>query len=93
MKLKFRHRQFLVEAAKAVYDVFSGQPFHTLTYMIDPGLEPAGLYDERNFTGFINAPIAVSDDKVLENIRSIQHPWQIKLSDKLEGHYNLTLDI
>jgi type III restriction enzyme len=38
MKLQFRHQQFQSDAAKAVCDVFAGQPFHAPTYMIDPGL-------------------------------------------------------
>lgn len=37
MKLQFRHQAFQAEAAKAVCDVFNGQPFHTPTYMMDPG--------------------------------------------------------
>ena len=38
MKLRFRHQSFQADAAKAVCDVFAGQPFSAPTYMIDPGL-------------------------------------------------------
>jgi len=38
MKLQFRHQLFQADAAKAVCDVFAGQPFHAPTYMMDPGL-------------------------------------------------------
>ena len=33
MKLQFRHQPFQADAAKAVCDVFAGQPFRTPTYM------------------------------------------------------------
>jgi len=93
MKLQFRHQKFQADAAKAVCDVFAGQPFHTPTYMIDPGLGQMGLEDVRNFTGFNNAPVAIGDEKVLENIRAIQRGGQIKPSDKLEGRFNLTIEM
>jgi len=93
MKLQFRHQKFQADAAKAVCDVFAGQPFHTPTYMIDPGLGQMELEDVRNFTGFNNAPVAIGDEKVLENIRAIQHGGQIKPSDKLEGRFNLTIEM
>lgn len=93
MKLQFRHQKFQADAATAVCDVFAGQPFHTPTYMIDPGLGQMGLYDALNFTGFNNAPVAIGDEKVLENIRAIQHGGQIKPSDKLDGRFNLTIEM
>lgn len=93
MKLQFRHQKFQADAAKAVCDVFAGQPFHTPTYMIDPGLGQMGLYDALNFTGFNNAPVAIGDEKVLENIRAIQHGGQIRPSDKLDGRFNLTIEM
>lgn len=59
MKLQFRHQQFQADAAKAVCDVFAGQPFHTPTYMIDLGLRQQIFENVQDFTGFNNAPIAV----------------------------------
>ncbi len=93
MKLQFRHQKFQSDAATAVCDVFSGQPFHAPTYMIDPGFGQMGLYDARNFSGFNNAPVVISDDKVLEHIRTIQRSGQIMLSDALDGRYNLTVEM
>ena len=93
MKLQFRHQAFQAEAAKVACDVFAGQPFHAPTYMIDPGLGQQSLEDTHKFTGFNNAPVAISDDKVLEHIRAIQRAGQIKPSDSLEGHYNLTIEM
>lgn len=37
MKLQFKHQKFQADAAKAVVDVFAGQPYLTPTYMIDKG--------------------------------------------------------
>ena len=93
MKLQFRHQKFQSDAATAVCDVFAGQPFHAPTYMIDPGLGQMGLDDALNFTGFNNAPVAISDDKILEHIRAIQRSGQIKPSDALDGRYNLTVEM
>ncbi|MBZ4670898.1 MAG: type restriction-modification system, restriction endonuclease subunit [Oscillospiraceae bacterium] len=99
VKLQFKHQKFQMDAAKAVCDVFAGQPFHATTYMIDPGInedDKAGqtkLQNINTFTGFNNAPVVISDDKVLENIRAIQRAGKIKPSDKLEGRYNLTVEM
>jgi len=93
MKLKFRHQQFQADAAAVVCDVFAGQPFHTSTYMIDPGRGQVSLDEASRFTGFNNAPVAITDDKVLEHIRTIQRKGQIKPSDALEGRYNLTVEM
>lgn len=38
MKLQFKHQKFQAGAAKAVVDVFAGQPYLTPTYMIDKGM-------------------------------------------------------
>lgn len=93
MKLKFRHQKFQSDAANAVCDVFAGQPFHAPTYMIDPGLGQMNLDEATRWTGFNNAPVAISDDKILEHIRAIQRAGQIKPSEKLEGRYNLTIEM
>lgn len=38
MKLQFKHQKFQADAAKAVVDVFTGQPYLTPTYMMDRGI-------------------------------------------------------
>ena len=38
MKIQYRHQKFQADAAKAVVDVFAGQPHLTPTYMIDKGI-------------------------------------------------------
>ena len=37
MRLQFKHQKFQADAAKAVVDVFAGQPFLTPSYMMDRG--------------------------------------------------------
>lgn len=97
MKLQFKHQKFQADAAKAVVDVFAGQPYLTTTYMIDRGAESARqLTDtDEEFTGWANQKLipALTDDMILERIRKIQRANQIKPSDKLEGRYNLTIEM
>lgn len=92
MKLQFKHQKFQADAAKAVCDVFAGQPYSTPSYMIDQG------YGQQNFTidtGWNNLPIVpeLNDNIILEHLRTIQRANQIKPSDKLEGRYNLTIEM
>ena len=93
MKLQFRHQPFQAEAAKAVCDVFTGQPFDSPSYRIDPGKGQISLSQEQDFTGFNNAPVVVDNGKVLEHIRSLQRQGGIKPSDSLEGRFNLTIEM
>ena len=51
MKLQFKHPKFQADAAKAVVDVFAGQPHRTPTYMMDRGINyQQTLTDEADFT-------------------------------------------
>ena len=98
MKLQFKHQKFQADAAKAVVDVFAGQPYLTPTYMIDKGNtdnQQLGFDDKQNFTGWANQKLipVLTDDMILERIRKIQRANQIKPSDKLEGRYNLTIEM
>ena len=97
MKLQFKHQKFQADAAKAVVDVFAGQPYLTPTYMIDRGAESAWQFTDTDeeFTGWANQKLipALTDDMILERIRKIQRANQIKPSDKLEGRYNLTIEM
>jgi type III restriction enzyme len=93
MKLQFRHQQFQADAATAVCDVFAGQPFSAPTYMIDPGLGQLSLTQARDFTGFNNSPVAITDDKILEHIRAIQRSGSIKPDIALDGRFNLTVEM
>ena len=95
MKLKFKHQKFQAEAAKAVCDAFSGQPFLSGTqYLVDQG-DNQGHQKLYDFTGFKNHKMVpeLTDQKVLENIRQIQRGHQIAPSASLEGRYNLTIEM
>ena len=56
MRLQFKHQKFQADAARAVVDVFAGQPYMTPSYMIDSGLgEYAALLPaDQEFTGWGN---------------------------------------
>ena len=105
MKLQFKHQKFQAEAAKAVVDVFAGQPYLTPTYRMDRGVvdytksdEIEGQADqlaELEFTGWRNEPIVreLGDGEILEHIRKIQRSNQIEPSAELMGRYNLTVEM
>ena len=97
MKIQYRHQKFQADAAKAVVDVFAGQPYLTPTYMMDrgSGYYQIGVNEERDFTGFSNQKIVpeLTDGRILEQLQKIQRANQIKPSDKLEGRYNLTIEM
>lgn len=97
MKLQFKHQKFQADAAKAVVDVFAGQPYLTPSYMIDRGADRyAQLTDtDEEFTGWANQKIVpeLSDRIILEHLQKIQRANQIKPSEKLEGHFNLTVEM
>ena len=95
MKLQFKHQKFQADAAKAVVDVFAGQPYLTPTYMIDKGNYQQPLLELEEFTGWSNQKIVpeLNDNIILENIQKLQRDNQIKPSAKLEGRYNLTIEM
>ena len=97
LKLQFKHQKFQADAAKAVVDVFAGQPYLTQSYMIDKGVgyHQASITDEEDFTGWRNERIVpeLSDDKILSNLQKVQRAGQLKPSEHLEGHYNLTIEM
>ena len=95
MKLQFKHQKFQADAAKAVVDVFAGQPYLTPTYLMDRGFGQQSVTDDTDFTGWRNERIVpeLSDKLILEHLQKVQRTNQIKPSDKLEGRYNLTIEM
>lgn len=95
MKLQFKHQKFQADAAKAVVDVFAGQPYLMPSYMMDRGSGQQALTDEEDFTGWGNQKIVpeLNDRLILGNINAIQRANQIKPSTNLEGRYNLTIEM
>ncbi len=97
MKLQFKHQKFQADAANAVCDVFAGQPYLTPTYMMDKGngTFQLGIDEDKNYTGWGNQKIVfeLNDNIILENLNKIQRTYQIEPSNKLEGRYNLTIEM
>lgn len=92
MKLRFKHQKFQADAANAVCDVFEGQPFLQRQYKVDTGIEESEL---DAVLGFQNAPIvpSLSDNLILKQLNRIQRDQLLKPSAKLEGRYNLTVEM
>ncbi len=105
MKLQFKHQKFQEDAAKAVVDVFAGQPYLTPTYMMDKGYQgrtmsgdafsQMSLTETQDFTGWANQRLVpeLSDRIILEQLQKVQRSNQIAPSPKLEGRYNLTIEM
>lgn len=97
MKLQFKHQKFQADAAKAVVDVFAGQPYLTPTYMIDKGKGyiQHNVTEEEDYTGWSNHKIVpeLSDAVILDHLQKVQRENQIEPSSKLEGRYNLTIEM
>jgi type III restriction enzyme len=97
MKLQFKHQKFQADAAKAVVDVFKGQPYLMPTYMMDKGtgIYQIGLEEEKEFTGWGNHKIIseLNDQIILEHIQKLQRSNQIAPSSKLDGRFNLTIEM
>lgn len=99
MKIQYKHQKFQADAAKAVVDVFAGQPYLTPTYMMDRGTDyQYSITDDMDFTGWSNQRIVpeLNDQIILEHIQKIQRSNQIAPSSKLEGRgsgFNLTVEM
>ncbi|ADG81938.1 Type III site-specific deoxyribonuclease [Thermincola potens JR] len=101
MKLKFKHQQFQIDAVNAVVDCFAGQPNTVSKYTLDRGNRPFTAQMEiEAFTdrysdavGFKNKELMITDQDVLANIQKVQKRNGLKVSEKLEGRYNLTIEM
>ena len=99
MKIQYKHQKFQADAAKAVVDVFAGQPYLTPTYMMDRGTTyQMSITDDVDFTGWSNQRIVpeLNDHLILEHLQKIQRANQIAPSSKLEGRsegFNLTIEM
>ena len=95
MKLRFKHQKFQADAAKAVVNAFQGQPYQDgISYLIDKGKTQSNQAElDTDFTGFKNAKVILDEGRILSNIQQIQRANLIKPSNKLEGYYNLTVEM
>lgn len=99
MRIQYKHQKFQADAARAVVEVFTGQPYLTPTYMMDRGINyQQSLTDDIDFTGWSNQKIVpeLNDQLILDNLQKIQRANQITPSKKLEGRsegFNLTIEM
>ena len=100
MRIQYKNQKFQADAAKAVVDVFAGQPYLTPSYMMDRGVGTfqIGMNEEEDYTGWSNHRIIpeLNDQLILEHLQKIQRSNQIAPSSKLEGRadgYNLTIEM
>ena len=97
MKIKFKHQKFQADAAFAVCDVFAGQPNISPTYRIDKGIieghEQLSIIGEQDLTGHNNKKVVLYEDVVKTNLLRVQRQNQIEPSSRIEGKYNLTIEM
>ena len=78
MKLQFKIQGYQTAAVDAVVDCFAGQPFVSPErYLLDPGKgrrQDISMFEE---SGMRNAPIVLSNDQLLANIRQVQQGQQL----------------
>lgn len=100
MKLKFKHQQFQTDAVQCVVDCFDGQPSAVSRFTLDPRIPLAHeqmMWETQahsiSHTIIYNNRIELSPVQVLANIQKVQIHQGLKLSKKLEGQYNLTIEM
>ncbi len=95
MKLKFKHQQFQIDAAKAVTDVFQGQPNQSMQeFTHDMGRSADGIQDMFDVVGFRNQPIRLYSTDVRKNMNAVQMDAQLKPSDSVMlGDLRLTIEM
>ena len=85
LTLKFKNQQFQTDAARAVTDVFRGQRNQSMVeFTHDMGRSVDGEQSFFDVVGFRNQPVTVTDGQLLENIRAIQMPAQLKPSETID---------
>lgn len=92
MKLQFKHQGFQIEAAKAVVDVFNGQPRQGLQSYIQG--ERKGELPMEQY-GFCNQELFLQDQALLQNIHAVQarHGLQLIHAVQRDEHGTLPLSI
>ena len=94
MKLKFKHQQFQLDAAKAVTDVFQEQPNQSMqefTHDMGSSMDGGDLFD---VVGFRNQPFRIMSHEVRKNMNTVQLDAQLKpTSDAALGDFRLTIEM
>lgn len=103
MKLQFKEQQFQLDAVKAVVDCFAGQPLASNRFtlersrdiinkakLLSVGKATLGLEEElMENIGYRNAPIQITDEQLLQNIKQVQFANDIPESTALVRNKDL----
>lgn len=88
MRLQYKHQGFQQDAARAVVEVFRGQPLQdAFAYRMDVG---KGVLD-LEIQGFRNHDLLLSDDLLTQNIRQVQINQDLQPIDRVLRDANGTL--
>ena len=95
LTLKFKNQQFQTDAARAVTDVFRGQRNQAMVeFTHDMGRSADSAQDLFDVVGFRNQPVTVPAGQLLENIRAIQMPAQLRPSETIDTNdLRLTIEM
>ena len=86
LTLKFKNQQFQTDAARAVTDVFHGQRNQSMVeFTHDMGRSRDGQMDMYDVVGFRNQPLTIKESQLLESIRQIQIPAQLRPSETIDA--------
>jgi type III restriction enzyme len=87
MKIQFKHKEYQAAAVDDVVDCFAGQPkVEGITYRLDPGkLGAAKTQAELDYgtEAYRNAPVALNNEQLLENIQKVQRRRNLQQSTSL----------
>ena len=100
MKIKFKHQPFQSDAVNSVVQCFLGQQNKSSKFTLDQGkrtnnqqLNIDNIDQPIIDMGFKNGQIMIQPIDLLTNLKIVQHNNGLKLSEKLHGHYNLTIEM
>src|SRR5574344_1218284 len=94
MKLKFKHQQFQIDAAKATCDIFAGQPeTQPFRYILDPGKDTKGTQQSFEQNAFANNPLQISRLDIWANVHKKQTAIGLKPSGGGNDDINLTIEM
>ena len=96
MKLKFKHQQFQIDAARAVTEVFQGQPNQAMVeFTHDTGRSTNGQTDmDIEVLGFRNQPLHVDAHELQRHINALQQEAQLKPSGPVKmNDLRLTIEM
>jgi type III restriction enzyme len=87
MKIKFKTQAYQTNAVESVVDCFAGQVNTAgIQYRIDPGRVAMGQTKDiaiEGEYGFKNAKLQLTEQRLLENIHTVQRLQNLSLSSKL----------